>query len=83
MTRVIATIDEEGRLSLPEELREQFKGRTGEQISVEVEFSERPVPGSAPFENFIGILPPLPGGSLEYIRRMRGHDEYDDALDDQ
>ena len=78
MTRVIATIDEEGRLSLPEALREQFKGRTGEQISVEID-----APGVNPFDKYIGILPPLPGGSLEYSRRMRGHDEYDDALDDQ
>ncbi|WP_027460737.1 antitoxin Xre/MbcA/ParS toxin-binding domain-containing protein [Deinococcus murrayi] len=72
MTRITATVDEQGRLTLPQDLARQL--RAGQTIVIDLDL---PPPATAPkpFAAFIGLLPPLDVDSATYYRRERGHED--------
>ncbi|AXH00977.1 hypothetical protein DVJ83_17925 (plasmid) [Deinococcus wulumuqiensis] len=68
-------VDDEHRLVLPEDLAQQL--RSGEEITIQVHTPD-PEPLARqenPFLQVMGTLPPLPGGAVEFVRDLRGHDE--------
>ncbi|MPY67986.1 hypothetical protein F8S09_15095 [Deinococcus sp. SDU3-2] len=67
MTRVTATVDEQGRLTLPEEIAQLLQA--GQQLVIDLPLEENP------FTRFIGTLPPLDVDSVAYYRQERGHEE--------
>ena len=81
MIRITATIDEEGRLLLPEEVSRHLALTPGQQVSI---YLQEPVAvpnldaSDNPFLAFVGSLPPLDVDSRTYYRRERGHEEDDE-----
>ncbi|WP_345454700.1 type II toxin-antitoxin system MazE family antitoxin [Deinococcus aluminii] len=73
MTRITATVDEQGRLTLPEEVARQL--RTGQTVTIDLEVPPVPSGDDNPFLAFIGLLPPLEVDSATYYRQERGHEE--------
>ena len=55
----------------------QVEPSSEEQVLSSAEGKAEAIPlGSAnPFEQFTGIIPPLPGGSVAFVRELRGQDD--------
>lgn len=70
MTKITATVDEQGRLTLPAEVARQL--RAGQNVVIELDVQ---APSPNPFLQFIGSLPPLEEDSRTYYRRERGHED--------
>lgn len=71
MTRITATVDEQGRLMLPPDLARQL--RPGQTVVIALDLPDQEA--RRPFAAFIGVLPPLDVDSATYYRRERGHEE--------
>ncbi|MFC4427222.1 AbrB/MazE/SpoVT family DNA-binding domain-containing protein [Deinococcus navajonensis] len=72
MTKIAATVDQEGRLTLTPAERERLHLTPGSRVIIEIE----PASAENPFLAFIGSRPPLDDSdSRAHYRRERGHDE--------
>lgn len=77
-----ATLTSKGQVTIPVEIRERLGLQQGDQIEFTSENGKMvirkfiPV-GKNPFLEQIGIIPSLPGTSVERQRELRGWDEWD------
>jgi antitoxin PrlF len=79
-----STISSKGQLTVPREIRKRLGLETGDRVEFVVE-EDRTVIRPArtevnPFEKFIGILGPFPGGEegiKAWIDDMRSDDDYE------
>jgi antitoxin PrlF len=77
-----STISSKGQITVPQEIRKRLGLRTGDRVEFVVEEGRtviRPAHSEAnPFEKFIGILGPFPGGEAgikAWIDDMRSDDD--------
>ncbi|WP_156372715.1 hypothetical protein [Deinococcus sp. Leaf326] len=73
MTRVTATVDDQGRLMLPEAFARTLQA--GQQLTIEVDPPPLDLDAAHPLYAFIGTLPRLESDSRTHYRRERGHEE--------
>lgn len=77
-----ATVTSKGQITVPKEVRDRLGLQQGDQLEF-VSESGRTVlrkfvpEGENPFLKQIGIIPSLPGNSVERQRELRGWDEWD------
>jgi antitoxin PrlF len=79
-----STISSKGQLTVPQEIRKRLGLETGDRVEFVVEDDRtviRPARSEAnPFEKFIGILGPFPGGEdgiKAWIDDMRSDEDYE------
>lgn len=79
-----STISSKGQITVPQEIRKRLGLRTGDRVEFVVEEGRtvlRPVHSQAePFEKYIGILGPFPGGEegiKAWIDDMRSDKDYE------
>jgi antitoxin PrlF len=78
-----STITSKGQLTVPQEIRKRLGLETGDRVEFVVEEGRtviRPARGEVnPFEKYIGILGPFPGGEegiKAWIDDMRSDEDY-------
>jgi AbrB family looped-hinge helix DNA binding protein len=79
-----STISTRGQLTIPKEIRDAFDLREGDKVEFRKEDGKlvlvRCRSEENPFLKYAGIGPPVPGGSVAWVRWIRGHapDEFDE-----
>jgi antitoxin PrlF len=79
-----STISSKGQITVPQEIRKRLGVETGDRVEFVVEGGRtviRPVRSAInPFEKFIGIVEPFPGGEegiKSWIDEMRSDKDYE------
>jgi antitoxin PrlF len=78
-----ATMTSKGQITVPKEVRDRLGIQQGDKIEFVVEDGKtvvrRAQPAENPFLKWAGVCGKLPDGmtSVEWVREMRGHDEFD------
>ena len=79
-----ATITSKGQITIPRDIRDRLGLHQGDELEFLVQEDgttviRRAQPIENPFLKWVGGFGPLPDGmtSVEWVREMRGHDEFD------
>jgi AbrB family looped-hinge helix DNA binding protein len=79
----MSTVSSKGQVTIPQEVRENLGLKSGDQVEFVNDKGTivlKPVRSDEnPFLQFIGVLPRLPEGSVQWVRDMR--DDIPNAMD--